>query len=233
MLPRGHVLKAGNPPGSQATEARARFAVLVLLVGLAYFGFLRLGFLDELSVETLRDTVKGFGPLAPPVYILIYAVEPLTFLPATLLTVTGALLFGPYYGSLYTLVGASLGASLAFWLARLLGRGLVETICGCREKLLKLDKSTGQNGFKAVLVARLIPFVPWDVVNFGSGLAGVRFRDYLLATILGMAPMVIAVNFLSDSIASTHSLTYFTATVLLAVIVIGYAAFYVFRRLPK
>ncbi len=120
---------------------------------------------------------------APVFFILVYAVGVCLFVPGTLLTALGAAIFGAYWGFLYVWIGAMIGASVAFWIGRTLGREFAASMIG--DRLRKYDDAIERNGFATVLYLRLVYF-PFTPMNFGMGLTKVRFRDYFAGTGLGI-----------------------------------------------
>ena len=104
------------------------------------------------------------------------------------------MLFGAYEGTLYTWMGAVVGATLAFLLARWLGRGFVERLFGGR--FAAFDQRIREHGFTGLLLIRLLPLFPFNAVNFGCGLTGIRLRDYVLATAIGIVPGTFVYQFL-------------------------------------
>jgi len=140
-------------------------------------------FKDFLSPDALENLIEQSGFWAPLVFVLIHAASICLFLPASLLTVLGAAIFGAYWGFLYVWIGAMAGASGGFFIGRTLGRDFVSGLMG--NGLRKYDKAIERNGFLTVLYLRLInlPFTP---LNFGMGLTRVRFRDFILGTGLGV-----------------------------------------------
>lgn len=122
------------------------------------------------------------------IYIVIYSVRPLILFPATLLTVASGLIFGPWLGTLFTIVGENASANLGFSLARWFGRNAVEKhLSG---EVSRWDDKLKQNGVVAVLTMRLI-MLPFDAVNFGCGLTAIRHRDYAVGTFIGILPSLI------------------------------------------
>ena len=135
----------------------------------------------------LRDYVAGFPPLVVPfLYITIYVAGTVCLLPGTLLSFVGSRLFGLFEATLYTWIGATIGATLCFLLAKLLGRDFVDQLLGGR--LQALDERLKRHGFTGLLILRLVPLFPFNGINFGSGLTGIRFVDYVLATAIGILP---------------------------------------------
>ena len=136
-----------------------------------------------LTREALSHLVESAGIWAPLLFILVYAVGVCLFVPGTLLTVLGAAIFGAYFGFLYVWIGAMIGASVAFWIGRTLGREFAASMVG--DRLKKYDDAVARNGLATVLYLRLVYF-PFTPMNFGMGLTKVRFRDYFAGTGLGI-----------------------------------------------
>ncbi|MCX5877430.1 MAG: TVP38/TMEM64 family protein [Deltaproteobacteria bacterium] len=166
---------------------------LVAMIGLFRFTPVR----EYISPDYLQSLVNAFGPWGPLVFVLLYAGGICLFLPATLFTGIGALLFGTFYGFLYNEVGAMLGASLAFFIGRYLGRDFAAGLIG--ERLKKYDDRIAANGFATVLYLRLV-FFPFTPLNFGMGLTRVTFKEYFFGTLFGI-------------LAGGFVLTFFFATV--------------------
>lgn len=124
----------------------------------------------------------------------VYIVGTVALLPGTLLSFAGAVLFGPYEGTLYPWIGATIGATLAYLTARALGRDFVERLFGGR--FAAFDQRIRKHGFAGLVIIRLLPVFPFNAVNFGCGLTGIRLRDYVLATAIGILPGTFVYQFL-------------------------------------
>jgi uncharacterized membrane protein YdjX (TVP38/TMEM64 family) len=152
-----------------------------------------------LQQDTLQALISGYGVLAPAVYILIYTLAPVLFLPGLPITIVGGILFGPFWGVAYTITGSTLGASLAFLTARYLARDWVAAkLTG--PKWEKLDREVEQHGWKVVAFTRLIPAFPFNLLNYAFGLTKVSFTHYVLATFICMLPACIAFIVFSSSL---------------------------------
>lgn len=138
---------------------------------------------QHLSPDVLGRYLDRVGMWAPVIFILIYAAGICLFLPGTFLTGVGAAIFGAYQGFVVVWIGAMLGASVAFFIGRTLGREFAASMIG--DKLKKYDDGIERNGFATVLYLRLIYF-PFTPMNFGMGLTKVRFWDYFTGTGLGI-----------------------------------------------
>ncbi len=138
----------------------------------------------------LEAALEQFGLWkAAIIYILIYALRPFLLFPATLLTVSSGLLFGPWLGILFTIIGENASANVAFSVARWFGRDWVKKQSG--DSLQKWEERLAENGLVTVLILRLI-MLPFDAVNYGCGLTAVRQRDYAIGTFIGILPALIA-----------------------------------------
>lgn len=138
----------------------------------------------------LRAPVESAGAAGVLVFLLGYAVLCLLPAPKALLTVLGAVLYGLWLGALLSWVAAMVGAAVAFGLGRLLGREAVDRLSGGR--LARADELLGEHGLAAIVAVRLVPVIPFTAINYTAGLTGVRFRDYLLGSALGMVPGTLA-----------------------------------------
>lgn len=135
----------------------------------------------------LRMVLDGLGLVAFPVFIAAYAATSLLPAgPTAVLTIVGGALFGFPTALACVLCAAVLGAVGAFFLSRYLGRDLVRGISG--ERLLALDRRVAEHGFGTVLLARLVPLVPFSAANYAFGLTSVRWRSYVAATAVGIVP---------------------------------------------
>lgn len=182
--------------------ARVRFAILIVFIIGAFFAVRALGLADYLDEDILRGWISGFGIWGPLVYMLIYTAGAALLVPGLALTVAGGVLFGPVWGSVYVLLGATCGSALSFLIARHMGRewvgGFLER--HGREKLKDLDEKVRRQGWKIVAFTRLIPLFPYNLLNYAYGLTSVRFLHYLLATFFFMIPGVVAYVVFSSSL---------------------------------
>lgn len=151
----------------------------------------REGLLDVLGV------IRG-STWAPVVFVAGYTVATALALPGSVLTIAGGALFGFWWGSALNTIGANCGANAAFALSRWLGREGIGRLVGRR--LTGLDRATARHGFLGLLILRLIPLVPFNALNFGSGLTAMRWRHYAWATVLGIVPGTLVYTFFADAL---------------------------------
>jgi uncharacterized membrane protein YdjX (TVP38/TMEM64 family) len=172
--------------------------VAILAGGAMAAAFTPLGdYLSRDGVGAAIDWLRG-SSAAPLVYIAIYAAATALAIPGSILTLAGGAMFGVAWGTVYTTVGANLGANAAFGIARFLGRDAVEQMAGTR--LEKMDKATENHGFRGLLTLRLIPAVPFNALNFGSGLTAIPWPTYALATVIGIFPGTFVYTMFADAL---------------------------------
>lgn len=175
------------PGSADRTSALVRAVMLVVLIGSATAVALTVG-LPE--VAGIRAWVDSLGPLALPLFVLLYAAATLAPVPKNVLSAVAGLVFGLGAGIAVVLVAAVLGAVVAFALGRGLGRDAVERFTGTR--VARVDALLRRRGFLAVVGVRLVPLVPFTAVNYVAGLTSVGIRDYVLGTAVGIVPGTVA-----------------------------------------
>ena len=171
-----------------------------------------------LPPERIREVLSGLGSWAPLVYMAMFAVLPAFFFPVAVLALAGGVAFGLWQGALYTFIGAVINCSVMFWTARYVGRQKIEVLM---EKRLdgkwrqRLDKLEGREGFVLLIVLRLIPAVPYNLINYAFGLTGMRYPAYILASALGIIPGTFAFINIGDKSMDLTSPGFWTAIGLL------------------
>lgn len=162
--------------------ARRLIALAAAVIVLVYAGWKAGAYLPQFAawVETL-------GVWGPVVFIAGYAIATVAFVPGSLLTLAAGATFGLVRGVVYVFIAATIGASLAFLVARHLARGAVERRIAGNSKFAAIDRAVAAQGLKLVFLLRLSPVFPFNLLNYALGLSKVRFADYALAS-LGMIP---------------------------------------------
>lgn len=168
--------------GSRAGLALKVVGALAVLAALLVLGRYLGGYIPAFS-----RWVADLGALGPVVFVLGYALATVAFLPGSLLTLAGGAIFGLGWGTLWVFLGALLGSSLAFLVARYGARAAIERKVQGNAKFAAIDKAVGTQGRKIVFLLRLSPVFPFNLLNYALGLTRVRFTDYLIAG-AGMLP---------------------------------------------
>jgi uncharacterized membrane protein YdjX (TVP38/TMEM64 family)/rhodanese-related sulfurtransferase len=160
--------------------------VLLLAVGAVWV----LGHRNVLDAQTIEPTMRALGVWAPVGFVAIYAAGTVLFFSGALLSLMGGALFGPVWGTLWNLLGATLGATIAFLLARTIAHDWVTQRLG--EKARRLVDGVGAEGWRFVALMRLVPVVPFNLLNYALGLTPISLRTYTLASALCMLPGAVA-----------------------------------------
>jgi uncharacterized membrane protein YdjX (TVP38/TMEM64 family) len=185
------------------------------------------GFNPQELLRSALEWVNGLGAMGAIAFIAIYTAATVAFFPGSILTLGAGVLFGVGLGSLYVFFGATLGATAAFLVGRYLARGWVSKKIQGNTKFHAIDEAVGREGFKIVLLTRLSPVFPFNLLNYAYGVTGVSLKDYVLASI-GMIPgtvMYVYIGSLAGSIATLGTGTQPTnPTVQWAIRIIGFIA---------
>jgi len=155
------------------------------------------------SRGAIEAAVAGSGWLGPLLFVLLYAALTVLLFPGSVVTAAGGALFGIVFGTLLSVIGATLGASAAFLIARRLGRRDVELITG--ERVRAMDAWLERRGFFAILGLRLVPLVPFNALNYAAGVTALRPASYVLGTAVGIVPGAFAWAALGGSIGDPLS----------------------------
>ena len=138
-------------------------------------------------VPRFASWVESLGVWAPVVFIAGYALATVAFVPGVLLTLAAGAIFGVLRGTLYVMIGATIGACAAFLIARYVARDAIEKRIRQNARFAAIDRAIGREGWKLVLLLRLSPIFPFNLLNYALGLTKVPFRDYAIACV-GMIP---------------------------------------------
>lgn len=191
-----------NTTSTTSSRSRGLFRLGALFAVLAGAWLLAdgLGLLAYADPAKLGEAVRAARsvPWAAPAFIATYAIVATLGLPGTPLTLAGGAIFGAAFGTAFNWLGATLGATGAFFLARALGGDTLRAFLGKRASAL--DALADSRAFLPLLRLRLIPVVPFNALNFGAGLAGVRPATYVASTALGIIPGTAIYTYFADSL---------------------------------
>lgn len=171
----------------------------------------------------LQSLISSTGSWAAFAYIGLFALLPAFFFPVAVLALAGGLLFGLWRGSLYTFLGAMLNCTLMFLLARYVGRDKVEQLLHSRLSPFwqkKLRGLEGRSGFLILVILRLIPAVPYNLINYAFGLTGMGFTTYLIGSAIGIIPGTLAFINIGDKALDAASPDFWIAIGLLGALLL-------------
>ena len=157
----------------------------------------RLNFHPQALLHHTLLWMQNLGTVGAIAFIPIYVIATISLVPGSILTLSAGLLFGVTWGSIYVLIGAILGETLAFLLGRYLARDWITRKIEGNQTFLALDRALKREGLKIIFLARLSPVFPFSLFNYAFGLTGISLRDYFLGSI-GIIPMTITYVYLGS-----------------------------------
>ncbi|MDJ0726015.1 MAG: TVP38/TMEM64 family protein [Prochloraceae cyanobacterium] len=181
-------------------------AVLVagLIIAAKQFGFI--AYTQNLLITAL-EWIRDLGWVGAIIFIGIYIIATIAFLPGSILTLGAGVIFGVVQGSILVFFGATIGATGAFLVGRYLARGWVSEKIAGNEKFKAIDAAVGEEGLKIVTLLRLSPVFPFNLLNYGMGVTSVSLKDYFIGSV-GMIPgtiMYVYIGSLAGSLATIGS----------------------------
>lgn len=195
-------ISTSQPAGRSGSGIKLLVLILVVAAGFAVFRYTPLSeYTTPAKLQAFFISITGFW-WAPLVYIAVYAAGAVVAAPGLLLTILGGLTFGTLKGTVYVILGANIGASLAFGMARALGRDFVAN--RVKGPIDAIDRQLRNQGFLRVLQLRMIPIIPFNILNYACGLSGVRYLHYMLGTLFGMIPAIFVYVYSAAALAQLY-----------------------------
>jgi uncharacterized membrane protein YdjX (TVP38/TMEM64 family) len=201
-----------------------KVALIVLLIGGTAYLFMTQ---EELfrNPQLIKGEVLRWGAWGPIGFMFLFAFGPSMLVPGAVMTLAGGLAFGTLWGSVYSIIGADLGALIAFAAGRFLGKGFVQSLLSGRFGDI-MDK-IARNGFQIILYLRVFPIIPYNALNLLAGASPISFKDYFWASMIGMVPGTILFAFLGNELWHPTSPRFLLA---LALIALSFLAGELYRR---
>ena len=168
-----------------------KILITVGIVAAVYLVLRYYGVTDDIRLENvpkIKTWVAGFGRIAPLVYIGLYLVSTVFFLPGSPVTVLAGFVFGPLWGVFYASVASIISVSVAFLIARYVARDLVEGWVKGNAQFRKIDEQVEEQGWRILMFTRLVPIFPFNLQNYAYGLTSIRFSTYVLVSAIFMLP---------------------------------------------
>jgi uncharacterized membrane protein YdjX (TVP38/TMEM64 family) len=183
--------------------------VLILWLQKNYKGF---------SPEEFRNWIMQWGLLAPFLFILLYTLRPFVLFPSSIFAITSGLSFGFYWGCVYTYLGSLGGGLVTYYAINRFGK-FKQNKQWKNERYEKIRSNIEREGLRYVLLLRLLPVLNFDVVSYLTSITKIKFKDYAIATAIGIIPGTIAYTYLGTSMTSGSKEVVWIGTTLLFVIV--------------
>jgi uncharacterized membrane protein YdjX (TVP38/TMEM64 family) len=175
-----------------------------------------LGSYEKLTPQGIREMIDSFGALTVITYILASIIRPLLFLPVSPFTIASGFMFGMWWGLLWSLAGSTLSAVFIFFLSRYILHDFIRD--HLKGRYPSIDKMLEGRNWSFVLLLRMIPVLPFDLVSCFAGASHIRFKDFLIGTIVGEVPGAIVLVMLGSSLDDIGS-AFFYLSLALAILV--------------
>lgn len=165
----------------------------------------------------IKRYILSYGEFAALAFVVIYSLKPILFIvPASLLSIMAGGIFGPWKAFLLSMVSCFLSATFAFFLAKKLGRPFVDKIL--KGKVMKLDSGIEKHGFIIMLLMRLSFIFAYDPLSYAAGLTAMEYKDFILGTVIGIVPEMLAYSFMGKNFQGGFSLKAFFPLVIIFII---------------
>lgn len=186
-----------QPAGNKRGIKLAILAAAVVSVGLLLW-LLPVG----QWLSNFQDWVRQLGPWGPVAVVLIWIPVCLFSIPGSVITVASGAVFGVVTGSIVVSIGSTIGAACAFFVGRFVARGWIASKVEGNHRFAAIDRAVGEEGFKVVLLTRLAPVFPFNLLNYAYGLTSVKAWQYILASWIGMLPGTVMFVYLGSVFGS-------------------------------
>jgi len=188
--------------------------LIVLLVIIYYLEDIR-----KINLRLIKDYIKSYGNGSIAVFLVISALRPLAvFIPITFITLISGSIYGPVYGFLLAMVSIIISSNVAFLISRHLGKSFIEKLI--KKRVEKINLRVEKSGFKIIFFMRISGVFPLDILSYAAGLTKVKYRDFMLATILGSMIETFSVAFMGHNIKNPMS-PGFIFSVVLVILTVG------------
>ncbi|MCX8128970.1 MAG: TVP38/TMEM64 family protein [Clostridia bacterium] len=187
-------------------------AVLITLSVSIYFG-IRFNLIGEINLQGIKDYIYSYGNFAALVFILFFTLRTLfVIFPFSVMVILGGNIFGFTNALVYSMISAFLSASFAFYISRFAGKDFVQKLL--KGRMEKLDLKIERHGLKIIFLMRISSIFPFDILNFTAGLSKVKYRDFILGTIIGIAPETFSLSYLGKNLDNPFSSKFYIAIAL-------------------
>ena len=168
-----------------------KIIIAVIIIAGVYSLLSHYGVTDYLkrdNIPKIKEKINSFGVIAPLVYIGFYILATIFFLPGLPVTMLSGLAFGPIWGVVYASIGAVIGVSCAFLITRYVARSMVEGWVQGNTQFRRIDEGVQRQGWRMLMITRLVPLFPFNLQNYAYGLTKIRFTTYLFVSWICMLP---------------------------------------------
>ena len=202
------------------------FIITIVCAILAYFIFKYKRHLGHINIMDLRRYILSYGRFSALIFVLIYSLKSIfLIIPASLLSILAGNIFGPYEAFILSIISCYFGFTLSFFLSKKLGKSFVHKLL--KGKAIGLDANAEKHGFKIMLIMRLSALFPYDPLSYAAGLTKMKYKDFILASLIGISPEILACSFMGKNLKHPFSLKFIAPIII--VIIIAIISSYIYK----
>lgn len=206
------------------------FIGALLIIVFVYFMMKYGKRLTHLRIKHVRHYILSYGKFASIAFVLLYSLKPVALIvPVSLLSIVAGSVFGPYKALLLSMIGCFTSGTLAFFLAKFLGRSFVDKLL--KGKAMKLDSSIEKHGTEIMCIMRLSFIFPYDPLSYAAGLTKMKYRSFILGTMIGVFPEMVSYSFIGKSLENPFSIKFFIPIIF--IVVVAVIALGIYKSLKK
>jgi uncharacterized membrane protein YdjX (TVP38/TMEM64 family) len=189
-------------------------------------------FLGDEATQLLTKFLKNItvSPYAPIIYVLFYITGVLLALPSIAITAMATPIFGFWPGLILVLIGANIGSQLTFFLSRHLGEDFARKYIKSNSFTNKFSKNIEDKGYFLILLIRIFPIIPYNILNYTAGLTKIKHYDYTLATLLGTLPGKTTVAYLSYRAINIFEISTNIVAIIALIIIVSFLLVSIFKK---
>ncbi|MEW9093479.1 MAG: VTT domain-containing protein [Clostridiaceae bacterium] len=182
-----------------------KITLITIIIMLAFYT-IKIFHIDirNIKIDDLVDYISNYGKFAMMCFLIMCLLKPLLVcVPAAMFSVIGGILFGPIKGFILNMVGFLLSGTVAFSIARFFGQSKVSQML--KGRAANINANVEKNGFKILLLLRLPPVLPYDPLSYTCGLSKIKYRDFILASLIGVMPETLCYSIMGRNIFKFNS----------------------------
>lgn len=211
---------------SIGSEKNVKLLILsVALIALVFFLIRHRHLISNFNITEVKSSIQSYGNMSIIIFLLISALKPvILILPTAILSIASGSIYGPVLGFAISLSGSFLSATTAFFISRIMGKGIADKLL--KGKAVKLDNNIEKHGFKIMLFMRLGVIFPFDALSYAAGLSKMKYRDFAFGTVLGIIPEMISYSYAGENLDNPFSLKFIAPIILIVVLAAIFSAIY-------
>ncbi|WAM31875.1 TVP38/TMEM64 family protein [Caldicellulosiruptor naganoensis] len=197
---------------------RIKLWIFIFMIAVSIFALIYAERQHTLSPRYIKQYISHFGIWAPMAFLILYSIKSfIIFIPAGIFMLAAGLTFGTFLGSLILVVGTLLSSTVGFVFARYFGKDYVQKKLQ-NTKFSNLGSKIAQKGFLIILLLRLVPILPYDAINYICGLSKIKYKDFILATLIGTVPACFLYAYLGENLLKPFSKGFYFSVALVILI---------------